>query len=264
MAEKRMISKSISISEKVNSLPDVFDMLLFTWLIPHSDDFGRLMGEPTKVKALVIPLLMKSVKEVSESLQRLHDAGIIVWYDGISEKFPESTGKYIKIVNFEAHQSGLHKRTKSRFPEVPGSSWKVQELPGQEKRTEEKRTEENGINTTSLSVFSAFEKEGFGTISYSIKEELESLESEYTAEWVISAMKESVIQGKRMLSYVKGILKRWKANGRDSHDSRGSSVVGKTGKAARMVDPELESRRIEIARNKWIAEGNDPNDFISA
>jgi hypothetical protein len=27
-------------------------------------------------------------------------------------------------------------------------------------------------------------------------------------------------------------------------------------------DPELESRKIEIARNKWIAEGNDPSGFV--
>ena len=28
------------------------------------------------------------------------------------------------------------------------------------------------------------------------------------------------------------------------------------------VDPELESRKIEIARNKWIEEGNDPSGFV--
>ncbi|MFD0673947.1 hypothetical protein [Cohnella sp. GCM10027633] len=137
MAEKRMISKSISISEKVNSLPDYFDMLLFTWMIPHSDDFGRLMGESTKVKALVIPLLSRTVREVSDSLQRLHDSGLIVWYT-------VDSGKFIQIVKFEDHQTGLHKRTKSRFPEVPGISRKVPEIPGQENGREEKRTEEKG------------------------------------------------------------------------------------------------------------------------
>lgn len=32
-------------------------------------------------------------------------------------------------------------------------------------------------------------------------------------------------------------------------------------KAARMVDPELEFRRREIALNRWIQEGNNPDDF---
>ena len=27
------------------------------------------------------------------------------------------------------------------------------------------------------------------------------------------------------------------------------------------TDPELESRRMEIARNRWISEGNDPDAF---
>lgn len=137
MAEKRMVSKSISISERVNLLPDIFDMLLFTWLIPHTDDFGRLTGSPAKVKALVVPMLDKTIKDIEQSLQRQHDAGLIVLYEVDGDKF-------IQIVNFEKHQSGLHKRTKSKIPDIPGNSGKFREIPLEQNRTEENLTEEKG------------------------------------------------------------------------------------------------------------------------
>lgn len=129
MAERRMISKIISISEKVNSL-SLFGRLLYTWMIPHADDFGRLPGSPVKVKALVVPLADESIKDVEEALAEMHRRGLILWYEVNGEKF-------IQITNFEKHQQGLHKRTKSKFPappsdipEIPGSSGKESEQYG--------------------------------------------------------------------------------------------------------------------------------------
>lgn len=143
-----MISKVISISEKVNMLPDIFDMLLFTWIIPHTDDFGRLAGSAAKVKALVVPMLDKSLREVNESIQRLNDQGLILWYEAEGEKV-------IQIINFEKHQQGLHKRTRSKFPDPPNdsdnnfnfprNSGNFPTFPPEEKGRELNRTEQNGI-----------------------------------------------------------------------------------------------------------------------
>lgn len=146
MAEKRMISKAISISEKVNiGLTDIFHMLLYTWIIPHTDDFGRLPGSPAKIKALVVPMLDKSIKDVERGLQEMHETGLIIWYEVDGHK-------YIQITNFEEHQQGLHKRTKSKIPEFPGNSRNVTEFPSEGKgkegnRTEEKGTEGNGTES---------------------------------------------------------------------------------------------------------------------
>ena len=119
MAERRMISKVISISEKVNSL-SLFGRLLYTWMIPHADDFGRLPGSPAKVRALVVPMADETVKDVEEALADMHKKGLIIWYEVNGEKF-------IQITNFEKHQQGLHKRTKSKFPEPPEE---FREIPG--------------------------------------------------------------------------------------------------------------------------------------
>ena len=216
MAEKRMISKSISVSEKVNTLPDVFDILLFTWLIPHSDDFGRLTGSPAKVKALVIPMLDKSIQDVENALAALHAAEVIIWYKVNGDK-------YIQIVNFDKHQQGLHKRTKSKFPEydgnneeVPGNSGNVQEVPSELNRTEEnlreKKTTTTGVG--SENPFKLFQNE-IGVASPTSTEMLIALVEEHGDATVCAAIREAVRQSKRKLSYVEGILRRWKTDGRD-------------------------------------------------
>ncbi|WP_438497122.1 DnaD domain protein [Paenibacillus sp. IHBB 3054] len=241
MAEKRMISKVISISEKVNDLPDYFDMLLFTWMIPHADDFGRLAGAPIKVKALIVPLLDKSKAEIGDSLQRLSDQGLIRWYKVNEEQV-------IEITQFEKHQQGLHKRTKSKFPDFPGNSGNAPNIPLELNRTELKGTEENlteGNGTEQeqkgtepgpaappvseedeylygggplppiSDAFKMFENEGFGTISDVIKDQLNDFIKDYSERWLCEAMKKSVFAGIRTMSYVQGILKRWKAFGID-------------------------------------------------
>jgi hypothetical protein len=109
VAERRMVSKVISISEKVNSL-SLFGRLLYTWMIPHTDDFGRLPGSPAKVRALVVPMGDETTKDVEAALFDMVSKDLIQWYEVSGEK-------YIQITNFDDHQSGLHKRTKSKFPD---------------------------------------------------------------------------------------------------------------------------------------------------
>lgn len=150
MAERRMIAKSISVSERVNDLPDIFDMLLFTWMIPHVDDWGRMNGSPAKIKGVVIPMLeQKGKADVRDSLERLALARLISWYEIDGEEF-------VQIEQFDKHQQGLHKRTKSRFPEppkeensveqteIPGNSGNFPKIPPELNRTELKGTEQKG------------------------------------------------------------------------------------------------------------------------
>lgn len=139
MAEKRMVSKVISISKKFNiSLNEHFSRLLYLLLIPHSDDFGRLSGDPYKVKALILPMMSDVTwEQVKESLVKLHNSKLIIWYESDEEM-------YIQIINFEEHQQGLHKRTRSKFPEPPKASQKFPEIPSEGKGIELNRTEEKG------------------------------------------------------------------------------------------------------------------------
>ncbi|OGC36386.1 hypothetical protein A3J90_08405 [candidate division WOR-1 bacterium RIFOXYC2_FULL_37_10] len=112
-----MLSKIISISEKINSISD-FAKLLFTWMIPHSDDFGRMDGTPKKVKALVMPLSKHPIKKFEIALGEMASSGVIYWYTTYNNEV------YLQIFNFEDHQTGLDRRTKSKFPDLPSEEEK--------------------------------------------------------------------------------------------------------------------------------------------
>ncbi len=127
MANRRMISKSISISRKVNSISD-FGALLFTWMIPHADDYGVLDGDEGTIKALVVPRRKQTESAVGQALAEMQKVGLI-W------RYFYKNKPYIQFINFEEHQEGLHKRTSPKLPlyldcrddidnftEIPGNS----------------------------------------------------------------------------------------------------------------------------------------------
>lgn len=53
-------------------------------------------------------------------------------------------------------------------------------------------------------------EENFGTLSSTTTETIISLEDEYTPKYVKEAMRRAIINNKKSLAYVKGILKQWK------------------------------------------------------
>jgi hypothetical protein len=139
MASGRILKSQISLSEQVNDL-SLHSALLFTWMITHADDFGRMRGSSRKVKAQVVPMRDDfTAAKVEECLQEIAGANLIQRYE-IEGDF------YIQFPSWEDHQAGLHKRTKSKFPDYventfPGNSGKFRaEL--EQNRTEQNRTEQ--------------------------------------------------------------------------------------------------------------------------
>ena len=147
MARGRMISKSLSTSERYASLATVagrrlaeFCQALYPLLVSHADDFGRQQGDVFTVKHAVHPSSPRKLEEFTSALTALHHVGLITWYE-------VETRRYVQIVNFEAHQWGLSKRTESRFPEPSRhtkTSLEIPGNPGQLNRTELKRRELKG------------------------------------------------------------------------------------------------------------------------
>jgi len=128
-----MLSKSLSTSEKFASVSGhlvEFCHALYPLLISHTDDFGRLQGDPFTVKHQCYPASVRTLDDFADALLELHRVELIRWYV-VGGK------RYLQIDNFDPHQLGLHKRTRSRFPEVPGSSGKVPEIPSEEKGREQ-------------------------------------------------------------------------------------------------------------------------------
>ena len=114
MAKGRFLSKQITIDKKVNDLKDPWSMLGFTWMIPHADCEGRLYGDPAVLKSFIFPrqngnISAEYMEELAISWQ---NAGLIIYYE-------DENDRYIQLINFEKHQSGLRK---DREPEstIPG------------------------------------------------------------------------------------------------------------------------------------------------
>lgn len=119
MANRRMLSKSISTSLKLARLKTTEAKLLFTWLIPHCDDDGRTQGEPLVVKGLVIPLLDCTINDINAWLSDLHEQKLIFWYEIDSEK-------YIQINKWLDHQDIRKDRYKSSlYPPPPPDNQKT-------------------------------------------------------------------------------------------------------------------------------------------
>lgn len=59
-----------------------------------------------------------------------------------------------------------------------------------------------------------FENEGFGTLTQIMGEEINTLLNEFPVDWIDEAMTVAVQANKRQLRYVRGILVKWRADGR--------------------------------------------------
>lgn len=69
-------------------------------------------------------------------------------------------------------------------------------------------------------IVQAFEQNGFGTINLTTKEMIVDLVEVYSGEWTLEAIEIAVKNNARNLNYVEGILKRWRAKGKDAEKER--------------------------------------------
>lgn len=121
-----MLNKSISVSTQADSLSDQAT-ILFTWMIAHGDDEGRLLGVPKYVKGIVVPL--KSGRKWHEiSIEKyildINNAGLIhYWYQGGT--------RYIQFTGWKEHQTIQSDRAiPSKIPEYnPLKAKDAKELP---------------------------------------------------------------------------------------------------------------------------------------
>jgi hypothetical protein len=102
-----MISKAISLDEKVNALSDDTARLLFTWLIAHLDCEGRMHGDAVTVKSIVFPRRNLSQRKIEKYLKELEKFELIFRYS-------VNGNQYLWLKNFEKHQVGLKKNREAQ------------------------------------------------------------------------------------------------------------------------------------------------------
>jgi hypothetical protein len=107
-----MLSWKVSTDPRVAALSCDSARLLYTWMIAHADNLGRLHGEPEHVRASILPhQRATTAKQVGTWLGEMAHIGLIYWYDvdGL---------RYIQLAGWDKHQQlrGNMKRT-SDLPE---------------------------------------------------------------------------------------------------------------------------------------------------
>jgi hypothetical protein len=118
-AKGRMLWRTISVSDRVNEL-NLKAALLYTWMIAHADDQGRLTGDPKKIKKIIVPFRDEITEdEIPEMLEGMGDSYLIDLYNAkATAKYPFGGGKVIQIRDWWTYQS-LFDPQDSRYPPSP-------------------------------------------------------------------------------------------------------------------------------------------------
>lgn len=100
MAQRRMIDKKISISEQVSNLK-IEAQLIFTWSIPHADDFGLLPFSHKTLKAMIVPMIEMDLETFVFHLEAIVSENLFEVFEDKNNK----NKKYYKIIKFSKNQT---------------------------------------------------------------------------------------------------------------------------------------------------------------
>ena len=161
MARGRMIDNCISISEKINDLT-IKEAFVYTWIIPHLDDWGRISGSPRKLKAIVFPMKKEiSIGDLEEVLNKFKNLGLFLW-----EVVEDISVLQQPFKEFSSHQAiSDSKRAKSKYPEIDEDNITSPRIPknplgspAQVKLSKEKLREGKGRETLYHDIINIYNK----------------------------------------------------------------------------------------------------------
>lgn len=129
MARSREISTDISRDKQVAALVlqcGPLAGLLYSWAIPHADDWGRLPGDAEEFALMVCPVLFGQVEAIEVALRQIAEIGLWRRYmvgDQIVIAFPR--GAWFRRQNYINAEKREYDG--SKFPAPPDEVWKVWE-----------------------------------------------------------------------------------------------------------------------------------------
>jgi hypothetical protein len=142
MARGRMISKSLSTSERFAALVTragdlaEFCQSLFPLLVSHSDDYGRLAGDPYTVKHVCHPSSPRPLTDFDAALRFLDAVELIDLYTVFNRQ-------YLQIEQFAQHQH-LKLCKRSAIPTHVSTERRERERKESNQRKEREREEREG------------------------------------------------------------------------------------------------------------------------
>lgn len=202
---------------------------------PESYDFNEIPTDFGRMFWLMLPICLDSEGRGVDSIQWLRSKLFPIREDDVSQKITDIMDwlvnkgmvvryqvdgrKYFYSVNFKKYQTGTDKEAKSYLP-VPPELLPTNSGVGQELVRVNTTQYKDNNNTPGGSGFdeigqlsTAYEK-NIGVLTGMIKDILIDDLAEYGLQLCLDAMAEAVRNNKRKWSYIQGILKNWKRDGR--------------------------------------------------
>ena len=168
-----------------------------------------------------------SKDRVIKILEKFQQAKKIFYIDDVLwvvnfQKYNNS-GNSVKVQtrinkDYEMTRDGEVKRLYAEANKIPYPSLKIpypKKFYDTETDTDTEKETERETETNFSRVFSSYQK-NIGLLTEAISESLKDDIDHYSDEWVIEAINEATRKEKRSLSYVEGILKTWKREGKNS------------------------------------------------
>lgn len=236
MAKWRALHGSISTSEQVIELTE-FEQLLFTWMIPHADDWGIITGNPKGIKVKVIPGTERSLEEIDDALTHIEQAGLIWRYEA------DGHGQLVEFREWDDYQpirkdrrgDGRHPNHAGQMPTNDGqettNGCQMDAYTRLDKTRQDKtRPENNG------KPFSAIFTEITGVlVATGVQaEEMDAFMEEIPEKWFREACKAAVDNNARKWSYVRAIC-------RTCRDEKRAPGNGKGGGGSKQLTPQQQA-----------------------
>lgn len=109
----RMLHGSISNSAKLEALSCDGARLMFTWLIAHCDNLGRIRAEPIQLKATVLPRNPATLVQITKWSLEMHESGLLQLYKAQGQLF-------MQVHNWTTYQRLHHNHaSSSKLPAPP-------------------------------------------------------------------------------------------------------------------------------------------------
>lgn len=244
-----MLTNNIVRDKDIHSLSDDTCRLLFTWLITFADCEGRTYGDPSIVKSTVFPRRTDvTADQVNEYLNELANTGLILRYSDGNDDF-------ILFPAFDKNQPGLRKDREPGSdlpkPNDEALSEYIRMFAGKkpdvcrmldglrEENLREVKLREGGDAELSELV-RAYEK-NIGVLTGMIKDILIDDLAEYGLQLCLDAMAEAVRNNKRKWSYIQGILRNWKRDGRGAKTGANGKLPKPKSRTILHADGTLET-----------------------
>lgn len=282
MARKVFISSDMSVDESVSEIAEMDSTaaLMWPWILTYFDDWGRAKASPREIKNSVFPANDLITTSIIANVLGLYDGRLVQRYEIEGKPYmcinPDKWFKYQTHIRKEKRE---HDGSKHPAPIVEDSA-QVRADAREYARISDNLTDcipspspSPSLSKESTTTTADVHTKVFGTLMMNglMRDYIMKLkDAGYSDQFIQELMLETgESSSKPNLRLMQTIGDRWKKEGIYTRveAKRRKEVVKTDGFprgpkiAVARRDGELRARDIEIARNKWIAEGNDPSEF---